>query len=103
MTDILSSPTIKSGNVLALLDALYTSGFAMASPTVPLLKGPGHLISTKELACSITSSDSCGGFHAHLAAIAGISISSIDFVTDWRKIPAPGRAEQALCDEKTTD
>ncbi|VDM62888.1 unnamed protein product [Angiostrongylus costaricensis] len=39
MTDLLNSPTIKSGNVLALLDALYTSGFAMTSPTIPLLKG----------------------------------------------------------------
>nr|CDJ86843.1 Hypothetical protein CBG05069 [Haemonchus contortus] len=39
MTDILSSPTIKSGNVLALLDTLYASGFASASPSTPMLEG----------------------------------------------------------------
>ncbi|KAK6061430.1 hypothetical protein COOONC_00903 [Cooperia oncophora] len=39
MTDVLSSPAIKSGNVLALLNTLYTSGFASPSPSTPMLKG----------------------------------------------------------------
>ncbi|UMM42078.1 hypothetical protein L5515_018052 [Caenorhabditis briggsae] len=39
MTDELTSPSLKSGNVLALLNTLYTSGFAMASSSTPLLKG----------------------------------------------------------------
>ncbi|KJH45679.1 hypothetical protein DICVIV_08262 [Dictyocaulus viviparus] len=39
MADLLSSPTIKSGNVLALLNTLYTSGFASPSPSTPMLKG----------------------------------------------------------------
>ncbi|KAK6009213.1 hypothetical protein OSTOST_25886, partial [Ostertagia ostertagi] len=39
MTDVLSSPTMKTGNVLALLNTLYTSGFASASPGTPMLKG----------------------------------------------------------------
>uniref|UniRef100_A0A1I7X5N8 TLC domain-containing protein n=1 Tax=Heterorhabditis bacteriophora TaxID=37862 RepID=A0A1I7X5N8_HETBA len=39
MADSLSSPSMQSGNVLALLNTLYTSGFAMYSPSAPLLKG----------------------------------------------------------------
>ncbi|CAB3400132.1 unnamed protein product [Caenorhabditis bovis] len=39
MADELTSPTVKSGNVLALLNTLYASGFAMASSSTPLLKG----------------------------------------------------------------
>ncbi|ETN82676.1 hypothetical protein NECAME_01961 [Necator americanus] len=39
MADLLNTPTIKSGNVLALLNTLYTSGFASASPSTPMLKG----------------------------------------------------------------
>ncbi|KAL6725137.1 hypothetical protein Aduo_019949 [Ancylostoma duodenale] len=39
MAEILDTPTIKSGNVLALLNTLYTSGFASASPSTPMLKG----------------------------------------------------------------
>lgn len=39
MSDVLSTPTIKSGNVLALLNTLYTSGFASASPSTPMLNG----------------------------------------------------------------
>ncbi|CAD6185036.1 unnamed protein product [Caenorhabditis auriculariae] len=39
MPDSLTAPSVKSGNVLALLNTLYTSGFAMASSSTPLLKG----------------------------------------------------------------
>ncbi|CAI4221253.1 unnamed protein product [Auanema sp. JU1783] len=39
MKDSLTSPTIRSGNVLALLNTLYTSGFGMATPSVPILPG----------------------------------------------------------------